>query len=212
MHDYKQQKSNTKTSHKSTHLMQCPGIFEMFKQGYIVKAWFDFVITTNKNRDGFDWKIPNDTLLDLANADVITSHPTQVNQFIPKRINQIDNIIKVMTPYHVIAPKNVKLLFMSLPYNDHFDFESTVGILDSQDCTELNIQLNWFKDNDEILVKAGTPLMYMLPLTENKIEMICRDATEKEKKFFAKRKYVDYSHFGKPRNKIKNLYNKDLIK
>ena len=51
MHDYKQQKNNTTTPQKSTHLMQCPGIFEMFKQGYIVKSWFDFVITTNKNRD-----------------------------------------------------------------------------------------------------------------------------------------------------------------
>ena len=67
------------------------------------------------------------------------------------------------------------------------------------------------KDNDEILVKAGTPLMYMLPLTEKKLEMVCRDATKKEKKFLSKRKYIDSSHFGKPRSKIKNLYNKDLV-
>ncbi len=211
MQDYKRQKANIITPQKSTHLMQCPGIFEMFKQGYIVKAWFDFVITTNKNRDGFDWRIPTEALLNFADADVVTTHQTQINKFIPKRKNQINNIVKIMTPYHIVAPKGVKLLFMPLPYNDHFDFESTVGILDPQDCTELNVQLNWFKDNDEILVKAGTPLMYMLPLTEKKLEMVCTNATEKEKRFFSKRKYIDFSHFGKPRNKIKNLYNKDLI-
>lgn len=211
MQDYKKLRESQTSIKKTTHLMQCPGIFQMFKEGYIVRAWFDFVITTNKNRDGFDWRIPSDTLLNFAEADVITSHPTQVNQFIPKREKQIDNIVKIMTPYHVIAPKGVKLLFMPLPYNDHFDFESSVGILDPQDSTEINIQLHWFKDNDEILVKAGTPLMYMLPLTEKKLEMVCRDATKKEKKFISKRKYIDSSHFGKPRSKIKNLYNKDLV-
>ena len=99
-------------------------------------------------------------------------------------------------------------MFMPLPYPDSFDYESVTGILDPRDSSELNIQLNWYKKEGEILIKAGTPLMYILPISEKKYSVVSRDATEKEMNWIEKRKYFNSFSFTPIRNKIKTLYEK----
>ena len=205
MTDYKAYMNKTE---KFRHVAQCPGIFAMFKTGYIVTSWYDVVISTIKNKEGFQWKIADADLVKYAKIKLVDTHGDQIEKYIPKRKGQIENIIKINTPYHIIAPKGVKFMFMPLPYPDSFDYESVTGILDPRDSSELNIQLNWYKEEGEILIKAGTPLMYILPISEKKYSVVSRDATEKEMNWIEKRKYFNSFSFTPVRNKIKTLYEK----
>ena len=205
MLDYKKNLDKTK---KTTHIMQCPGIFSLFKTGYIVSAWYDVVVSTKKDEKGFSWRVADRDLLENSEQNIIDTHSDNITKFIPKRKGTIDNIVKINTPYHVIAPKGVKFLCMPVPYPDSFEYESTTGILDPAESSEINIQLNWNVEEGETLIKAGTPLMYMLPISEEDFEMTCRDATEKEIMWMKKRRYFNSFSFTPIRNKVKEVYEK----
>ena len=99
-------------------------------------------------------------------------------------------------------------MFMPLPYPDSFDYESVTGILDPAESSELNIQLNWYKEEGEVLIKAGTPLMYILPISEKEYNVVSRDATEKEMNWIKKRRYFNSFSFTPIRSKVKTLYEK----
>ena len=105
-----------------------------------------------------------------------------------------------------LVDKGVKFMFMPLPYPDSFDYESTSGILDPAESSELNIQLNWYKEEGEVLIKAGTPLMYILPISEKEYSLVSRDATDKEINWMKKRRYFNSFSFTPIRSKVKTLY------
>ena len=48
------------------------------KLGFVSGSSLTQIISYYKNKNVFDWRIPSETLLDFAEADIITSHPTQV--------------------------------------------------------------------------------------------------------------------------------------
>ena len=201
-------KANMDKTEKFRHVAQCPGIFAMFKTGYIVTSLYDVVISTSKNERGFQWKVADADLIEHAKMKLVDTHGDQIGKHIPKRKGQIENIVKINTPYHIIAPKGVKFMFMPLPYPDSFDYESVTGILDPAESSELNIQLNWYKEEGEVLIKAGTPLMYILPISEKEYSVVSRDATEKEMNWIKKRRYFNSFSFTPIRNKVKTLYEK----
>jgi hypothetical protein len=213
MVDYKKTRKETE---RQSYLVRCPGIFELFKKGYILTSWYDVSIITKKGEEGFAYKFPVEGELDnLINGNPIEGQGDNLSKWIPKRTGQINAIVKMNSPLHVIAPKGVKILFLPVPYPEHFDFESTMGILDPAVSTELNAQLHWYKEEGEVIIKAGTPLMYMLPLYDGAedIELNTRDATEKELEFFKKVNYF-HSFAFEPyrfRNKVKKLYAKYFL-
>tara|TARA_R110002051_G_scaffold310909_1_gene384394 strand:- start:2195 stop:2956 length:762 start_codon:yes stop_codon:yes gene_type:complete len=208
MADYKK---SHKDNDRQSYFVRCPGAFALFRKGYILTAWYDVSIITKKGEEGFAWKLPIQGKLEAElGGNPIEAQPDSIAKWIPKRTGQISSLVKINSPLHVIAPKGVKLLFLPVPYPEQFDFESSMGILDPSESTELNVQLHWYKEDGEVIIKAGTPLMYMLPLYDGAedIEVNTRDANGKELEFL---KTVDYFHtFSfepyKYRNKIKKLY------
>ena len=201
--DYQQLDKTTKRIHTSL----CPGIFDLVKFGWYVPMWFDMYIKTKKDEPGFEWSIPNHNLTKLADFDIISTHAdNQGSKYIPKRNTQIEQIVKINTPYHVIAPPHIKFLFLPMPYPDHFDWESSSGVYEPAVSSEVNIQLNWNVKDGERFIRAGTPLMQIIPITENKINMECREANKKELGWIKKRPYLYSFSFSPIRNKIKEIY------
>lgn len=202
-------KEKLNMSERSGHLYQCPGIFDLYNYGFIVSAWHDFTIKTEFNKDGFAWKIPNQDLADLmGSTNIIGMHQLSISDMIPKKPSAIRNIVKLNTPWHVIAPKGVKFLVLPIAYPDSFEFESHIGILDPGVSSEINVQLNWNIRDGETLIKAGTPLMHLIPISEEKFEIECRDATDNDLKWLNKRKFLNNFTFKLKRNLVKDFYYK----
>jgi hypothetical protein len=191
------------------HIFQCPGIFDLYNYGFVVTAWHDFIIKTEYNKEGFAWKIPNEEIsLLMGSVSVIGTHQQGISDIIPKRPTALNQIIKINTPWHVIAPKGIKFISIPIAYPDTFEFDSHIGILDPGTSSEINIQLNWNVKDGETLIKAGTPLAHFIPISEEKFNLVCRDATENDKKWLRKRNFFNNFTFKLKRNLIKDFYHK----
>ena len=138
--------------------------------------------------------------------NVIDTHGDMITKFIPKRDGRINNIVKINTPYNIIAPPEMKFLFLPMPYPDHYDWESSSGVLEPALSSELNVQLYWNVEEGERFIKAGTPLMQIVPIWEKDVNMVCRDANEKEMRWIEKKPYWNSFSFSPVRNKVKELY------
>ena len=194
---------------KNNHVMFCPGIFDLFKVGWYVSMWYDVYIKTKKDEPGFSWRVAS-PVSDITekHMKIIDTHGDNITKFIPKRESRIENIVKINTPYHIIAPKDLKFLFLPMPYPDHYDWESASGLLEPALSSEVNVQLYWNVKDGEKFIKAGTPLCQIIPLTKEKINMTCREANEKEWNWINKRLYFNSFSFSATKNKVKELYNR----
>jgi len=189
-----------------THLAYCPGIFDLFKTGYIVPMWYDINIKTEKDKPGFSWTVANKAFSSLSDMKFIDTHSDRMTDFIPKRKGTIDNIVKINTPWNVIVPDGLKLLCLPISYPDNFDYESTTGILDPSHSSEINIQMNWNVENGERLIKAGTPLMHIIPLSEEMFNLEVRTANEKDLQWVNILKYTKTFSFSTTRQLVQKLY------
>lgn len=195
-----------KANKRDPHIVRCPGIFEMFGNGFIVSMWHDVEITTNNT--SFTYTVPDNKLNEMLGKDVVQiQHESGVARFLPKRPWSCKSILKINTPWHVMAPKGMKFLMLPLAYSDQFDFESCIGILDPSISSEINIQGYWNVPVGTKVLKAGTPIAQLIPITESKIKAIVRDMNEKDKKWIDKRSYLNFFSFILNRTKVKEAYN-----
>lgn len=202
--DYKKYKNTTIPSH----LQMCPGIFDIYQHGYLVPMWHDVIIKTDHERQDFDWVLPSQSLTTLKGGDAVGTHPYDIGKWLPKRPQSKHAILKLNTPWHVIAPKGVKFMVLPVPYTDTYDFESCIGVLDPAISTEVNIQGYWNVNSGERLIKAGTPLMMLVPLTENNYNYETRDMNEHDKKWIDKRNYIYIFGFKVDKQRMKKAYYK----
>lgn len=192
---------------KEIHIFKCPGIFDTFSSGFILPAWHDLEIET----DGIKFRltIPDNKLNELLEKDTVQEQTWNGNaaKFIPKPPWAVKSILKINTPWHIIAPKGVKLLMIPLPYPDEFNFQSCIGILDPGVSSELNVQGYWTNlTPGKHLIKAGTPLAQIIPISEKTYDYVVRDMIEQDKLWVEKRKYLNYFGFILNRSKIKEAY------
>lgn len=198
-----------KQTGRFNHVFQCPGIFDLANYGYIIPMWHDVLIRTNGDPSGFSWMIPADELTDLAgHRDLIGTHTPGLANYLPKKPGAINAFVKINTPWHVVAPRGLKFLMIPIAYPDSYEFESTIGILDPGISSEINVQLYWNIRNGEHTIKAGTPLAHLIPLSDEKYELVCRTMNDRDKSWIAKRQFFNNFTFKLKRNIVKDFYNK----
>jgi hypothetical protein len=198
--DYKQNQK------EKTHLYRCPGIFDLFTTGYIVTSWHDMTIHTDG--ENYRWEIPSQELAVLMEASQLAqshSHHT-IGKYLPRPNWAHPSVLKINTPWHVVAPKNVKFLITQVPYPDSFEFTALNGILDPGISTEVNIQLNWNIPRGSYTIKAGTPLAQLIPLSEENFELVVRDKNKHDEIWSLKRRFFNNMSFVLNRSRIKKMY------
>jgi hypothetical protein len=179
--------------------------------GFVVTAWHDTDIESTP--DKMTITIPDvglNELLDKRGNTTQIQTAQGVAKYIPKRPWSQKSILKINTPWHVLAPRGVKFMFIPLPYTDQFEFESTIGILDPGISSEVNVQGYWNVGFGKHTIKAGTPLCQIIPITEKSYSMVCRDANKKDELWLKKRKFLDNFSFVLQRNKLKDAYHKHV--
>lgn len=202
--DYMKELKNT--GNILNHVYRCPGIFDLLDCGFIVSMWHDVIIKTNGNLGGFSWTIPNSSLEEMLDKPLIGTHVEYLLKDIPKKPGSLEPFVKINTPWRIVAPKNVKFIILPIAYPDSFDYESVIGILDPAISSEMNFHLRWNKTNDEILLKAGTPLCQIIPLTPEKFNLECRYQNQKDLFWLKKEKYLRSFSFQPVRALMKKVY------
>jgi hypothetical protein len=208
--DYK--KTLDTNNARFNHIYQCPGIFEMYKHGFIVPLWSDVIIQTDSAKKGFGWATAIIDHKEEEHRILIDRHDDEVTKVIPPRPYSLPYVIKINSPWNVVAPKGLKFLMLPISYPDSHEFDNAIGILDPAVSCEINFQLWWNVKDGETVIKAGTPMVHLIPLTEEKYELICRDMNAHDKVWLEKRRYLNYFTFRPRRNLIKEFYNKHFNK
>jgi len=220
----KVEESNDKNP-KFKHLLKCPGIFELFKYGYIVTLHRDIIIkkmddeTSNpyqiffyhlitKNSAGeslYDIRVPIRgfavSVVSESSMNLIAKPPWASSNF----------ILKIDTGWHVIAPKGVKFIMLPIAYPDTFDFTSTIGIFNPALSTDINFQMYWNEIETETLIRAGTPLGQLIPISEKKYKMVQRIMNQQDRDWVKKLRSAYSStqvSSSTMRSKIVDMYNK----
>jgi hypothetical protein len=202
------------------HISRCPGIFDLFKHGYIVSLHKEILIRLSKEKNAFnqfEYHFPEDISSAagrISKTDILSFNISGVDDFSMNLISKppwAENfIIKIDTGWNIIAPKGVKFLLLPIAYPDNFDFTSTIGILDPSQATAISFQLFWNSTKPETLMQAGTPLGHLIPLTEKKYQMVQRIMNERDIQWVKKLQNLQASSFSnvRIRKKIINMYNK----
>lgn len=210
--DYKKQLEQAGDS-TFFHIYRCPGIFDLFNTGYILRAWCDFTIETDVNQPyGFKWSLPNTDIVDIfreaEHGSIISNHGGETGSAgqIPYPNQSVKTIIKYGMPWHAIVPKGLKFIMMPLPYSDDQTFSSSVGIWDPSISTNCNIQMFWHKLDGSHTVRTGTPLAQLIPISAESFKFETRDATDHDIKWTKKKHFLLNFGFMFRRNQMKESY------
>ncbi len=190
-----------------SHLMRCPGIFDLFKYGYIISLHKDIIIKSKGKN--FEYGVNKTKNPDFFLSPQASSSESNIN-LVPTPPWAADFIMKINTGWYVIAPKGVKFLMLPIAYPDTFSFTTAIGILDPEIATQLNFQMFWNeKDEKEIVIPAGTPLGHLIPLSEKKYQMVQRNTNQRDHMWIVKLASATSATFSKTamRTKITNMYN-----
>lgn len=206
-------KKKNATMGRMNHIYQCPGIFDLFNHGYVIPMWHDVIINTNGDPEGFSWTVPSSELGDLLpEGELVENQSNGVGAVLPMKPWSLSCFVKINTPWRVVAPKGVKFLMMPIAYPDSFEFESSIGILNPGYSNEINIQLYYNVHKGDVLIKAGTPLAHLIPMSEQNFDLVCREMSTMDKFWEAKRKYFNSSSFKVRRNLVEDIYYKHFGK
>ena len=189
------------------HMTRCPGIFDLFKYGYIVSLHKDLMIIPHK--EGFESLLAgeNQGLPELSKVVAVDKHSMSLLAKPPWASNFV---IKISTGWHVIAPKGIKFIMLPIAYPDTYEFTSTIGIINPSIETQVNFQLYWNGIEKETIIKAGTPLGHLIPLSEKKYEMVQRETNQRDHEWLVRQEHAYFSTFWRNtmRRKVQNMYNK----
>ena len=165
----------------------CPGIRKVVSTGWVVTAPADFIIKPSDDGLKFDWVEPwqfGSAAETLRGTSYISGHgPYQTIPLLDDPLETLKSIVKVQTPWRVESSDDVLLLQLPVTYNNEDRFYSATGFLDTRYGYNVNVQLFWKKINEETLVRAGTPLCQLIPISRkhlsmNNYDIIIDDATE----------------------------------
>ena len=192
-----------------SHLLRCPGIFDLFKYGYVIPLHKDILISPKKTSFEYAFNTVSsgsDFQLDLT----ASSSKSNIN-LVPTPPWAADFILKMVTGWHVIAPKGVKFIMLPIAYPDTFDFTVSIGILNPAVSTEVNFPMVWNKtEKEKTIIRAGTPLGHLIPLSEKKYEMVQRIMNQRDRDWVGKFHSATRASFWHTtmRSRVVNMYNK----
>lgn len=172
----------------------CPGIIGSFKNGYIQPMWSD-VAFSHENENNWRFSFADN----MSRIDMHSN--TQFTNFYENY-----SFMKMSSPWFLRAPKNLKI-FMVDPFyltNEPKPYIIPYGFLEGS-----SISLNYFffmKKNqgvEKILIKAGTPTVQIIPLTDKTIKFTTEIISNREYELMKRTHIVPkFSNSGIERRKL----------
>lgn len=184
---------------------QCPAFPDLFHTGYILPMWADTTLYFNSNTKQWRWRCGN------------SPSPFKINFFEPHQFTNTASydlksmnataIFQFENPWTIRASEGYSLFQFPLFYHNNKDFSVLPGIYDSYSAETDKLEIAYFEDDKEILIKRGTPLVHYIPYKKEKVELIVRDETEEDKKIYQKKQIERATMFKSWYSKNKNRGN-----
>jgi hypothetical protein len=162
---------------------KCLGFTELYKSSWMLPMWSDFIIETDQEgRYRYAFPTSNHDWTDVRshNPDQYTGAFTNYTH------------IKLNNPWLLFDTKKTNTSFMFTPadwslVDSYPDIRPMIGIIDFVRGNGANVNLLLPKKQNRIELKANTPLMHFIPLTEREVEFKTHVVTTAEYKELRKK-------------------------
>jgi hypothetical protein len=164
---------------------KCPGIYNMYQQGWIMTTWQDIIIETNGDGVSYRWETPIDQR-EMENGkfvgENVSSHPPkQYMDKIKDDPNTLKNVLKIQTPWRCEVPNGYYLMERQIPYTQEKRFTTVEGFFSKENgIAQMNVQLLWHVMNGKTVIKAGTPIAHYMLIPKEQGKLIVRAANKKD--------------------------------
>lgn len=162
-HSYKPKKINLAKTVKT-----CPSFIEVFNEGFVMVAPCDIWIRVEDN-GVWEWKTPSDKYHLQEHEDF------QMVDYTPN--NQIKKILKLINPWSIITPKGYSVRQLPMMYHYNPNWYVSYGLIKTDVHHEAHQQICITGKENEILIKRGDPLNYIVPYKREKLSMKIEDGT-----------------------------------
>lgn len=151
----------------------CPSFADVFSNGYIIPMWCDSLLKVKNGEygwetssDQFSWGFhKHDQFLDFA--------PTWINQ-------EVKAIFKAISPWHIKTPPGYAVYQMPLFFNFNKDYTLMPGIIETSFYHEINQQVMFHSDKEEVFIPRGTPFALYFPFKKEKFDFETRDGNSND--------------------------------
>lgn len=170
----------------------CPSFPDFFSQGVVIPMWTDTILRYNKNTTEYSWFTSNsDFKWDIHSNE---QYIDDVNHsFLSKKASMV---FKAVSPWRSITPKGYSILQLPLFYHFNDDFTVMPGIIDTDIHSQLNQQVLYMSDKEEIFIKRGTPFVQYIPFKRENYSYKIGYRTEKQKDIFNNQDLDVHGRFG----------------
>lgn len=174
----------------------CPGIRKIISTGWVLLAPADFMVQTNGDGVSVEWNEPYRFTKVSKNMDCYVSSHTrsQTEPLLDDPDKTLKTVIKLETPWRFEADDDVLLLILPVTYNNESRFRAATGILDSKYGHLLNIQLFWNVLEGKTLIRAGTPLCQLIPVSRKALNSYNYDLEINEANEIDLKKEVEFNY------------------
>lgn len=140
----------------------CPALMESFKRIIVIPSWTDINIKIDNER----WHSYASQTTDNPFGNVNTTEGHGNIQHKGYRQNQHN--IKFISPWSMSVENASTMVWFTHPhFHDEHRFEAVTGIVDMAVQCMTNINTFWLKHQGEYTIRAGEPLVYLIPLVED---------------------------------------------
>jgi hypothetical protein len=195
--------------------LKCPGIFEPFRQGFVLRSWYDFTVLPTK--DELIVEYPSRDIFVHTSESIDFHDPMMLtNYFLNGTIEGKKchkKILKINTSWFIKLPSGYQLMQTNLPLSEEHRFSAVTGIYDPLINNQITVPLFWHIESDDpVLIKAGTPLCLLMPIKTATHEVIVREASDIEYKwaiFNHKRNNTFIRNYDKMKEIAKKFFSKN---
>ena len=149
----------------------CPSFMEVFNEGYVFVAPCDIWIRVEDTGE-WEWKTSSNGFELVEHGD------WQMIDYLPNK--PIKKILKLINPWHIFTPKGYSVRQMPMMFHYNKDFFVPYGNLKTDVHYEAHQQLCITSDENEVLIKRGDPINYVVPYKRESFKMEVVDGTKPE--------------------------------
>lgn len=159
-------------------MRNCVGFKEFFRNAVSINMWCPFHVEVDTKNKAWEWKAPGMEVL-------VDSHaPEQYNYFLDP--NNYRNL-KIQCPWSIKTNRYVQFAFIdSFWCRNTYDYLFPNAIIDFfyQHTVEINMFFRMFGEKYTFSLLTGKPLVFLIPLTEEKIEIKTHLVSKQEMRRF----------------------------
>ncbi len=186
---------------------RCPAIQDLVSTGFILPIWGDLSLKTFYKEDGeIDrqaWNITTAKAYGEDADDWIGWHSEDQTKGMDIGRTIAGQTLKIKCPYKFIVPKGYDLLYTDPFYHFRKDIRCFMGLVEADKWGIITFPFE-ILNAESFIMKAGTPLVHVIPIKRDSFEYQLRNGTEEEyehtnkmlREFFLTQetyKYRDYS-------------------